>query len=58
MRCISCNLSVTPLLATSRVVKNLIKGSAAMSEKTEVDLTGTKQNTGVWLVKVCCLKSN
>eukprot|EP00063_Salmo_salar_P054556 XP_014029391.1 PREDICTED: general transcription factor IIF subunit 2-like [Salmo salar] len=23
-----------------------------MSEKTEVDLTGTKQNTGVWLVKV------
>ncbi|XP_055734060.1 general transcription factor IIF subunit 2b isoform X2 [Salvelinus fontinalis] len=52
MRCISCNLSVTPLLATSRVVKNLIKGSAAMSEKTEVDLTGAKQNTGVWLVKV------
>uniref|UniRef100_A0A8C7P115 General transcription factor IIF subunit 2 n=3 Tax=Oncorhynchus mykiss TaxID=8022 RepID=A0A8C7P115_ONCMY len=31
---------------------NLIKGSAAMSEKTEVDLTGVKQNTGVWLVKV------
>ncbi|XP_071004663.1 general transcription factor IIF subunit 2-like [Oncorhynchus clarkii lewisi] len=52
MRCISCNLSVTPLLATSRVLKNLIKGSAAMSEKTEVDLTGAKQNTGVWLVKV------
>ncbi|CAB1347200.1 unnamed protein product [Coregonus sp. 'balchen'] len=23
-----------------------------MSEKTEVDLTGAKQNTGVWLVKV------
>ena len=23
-----------------------------MSEKSEVDLTGAKQNTGVWLVKV------
>lgn len=23
-----------------------------MSEKAEVDLTGAKQNTGVWLVKV------
>ncbi|KAK6309828.1 hypothetical protein J4Q44_G00197090 [Coregonus suidteri] len=52
MRFISCNLSATPLLATARVVKNIIKGSAAMSEKTEVDLTGAKQNTGVWLVKV------
>lgn len=27
----------------------------SMSEKGEVDLTGAKQNTGVWLVKVCKL---
>lgn len=26
-----------------------------MSEKGEVDLTGAKQNTGVWLVKVSIL---
>uniref|UniRef100_A0A0E9VR37 Uncharacterized protein n=1 Tax=Anguilla anguilla TaxID=7936 RepID=A0A0E9VR37_ANGAN len=26
-----------------------------MSEKGEVDLTGAKQNTGVWLVKVSVL---
>lgn len=25
---------------------------AAMSEKGELDLTGVKQNTGMWLVKV------
>lgn len=30
---------------------------AAMSEKGELDLTGAKQNTGMWLVKVSGLRS-
>lgn len=29
-----------------------------MSDKGEVDLTGAKQNTGVWLVKVSALNSS
>lgn len=28
------------------------ESGAAMSEKGELDLTGAKQNTGMWLVKV------
>lgn len=43
---------------TRRVAKQLLE---IMSEK-DMDLTGAKQNTGVWLVKVCkllqCLVSN
>ncbi|KAH0624427.1 hypothetical protein JD844_031852 [Phrynosoma platyrhinos] len=36
--------SVSPVFVETR--------SAAMSEKGELDLTGAKQNTGMWLVKV------
>lgn len=40
------------MAGTCATIRSTIK---SMSEKGEVDLTGAKQNTGVWLVKVCIL---